>query len=398
MGKEGSTGQPTDSGAAFSELPPFSISAQGQDLTFYPAGPDRLERLLGLINGARESVRLCFYIFSEDNAGTAVRDALVEAARRGARVTLIIDGFGAEADEAFLQPLRDAGGTWHVFSSGWSQRYLIRNHQKLVIADGTAMLGGFNIADEYFAPPQADGWSDLGVTVEGSAVAQLARWFDELERWTADPKANWLAISRMIRDWDPGSGPGPTADRRPDAHPVELGACDPQGHCPRAAAGHDDGLFLARKPHGPPDRCLGAARRCPAGDGRQNRTIMPPSVPPARSMTYLLGCGAKVWEFMGCKLHTKLIVVDDTVYFGSANFDMRSLYVNLELMVRIEDAGLAERMRDFISHQIAASDEITPQVNKRRATLFNRIRWNVAWFLVTVVDYNVSRRLNLGLK
>jgi cardiolipin synthase len=55
-------------------------------------------------------------------------------------------------------------------------------------------------------------------------------------------------------------------------------------------------------------------------------------------------------------------------------------------------------MRDFISHQIAASEEITPQVNRRRATLFNRIRWNVAWFLVTVVDYNVSRRLNLGLK
>jgi cardiolipin synthase len=136
-----------------------------------------------------------------------VRDALVEAAQRGVRVTLIIDGFGADADEAFLQPLSDAGGDWHVFSSGWSQRYLIRNHQKMVIADGAAMLGGFNISDEYFAPPQVNGWSDLGVTVEGSAVIQLSRWFDEIERWTANPRANWLAISRMIRDWKPGTGP-----------------------------------------------------------------------------------------------------------------------------------------------------------------------------------------------
>lgn len=397
MGKEGSTGQLTDSGAAFCELPPFSITAQGLDLTFYPAGQDRLERLLSLINGARESVRLCFYIFSEDNAGTAVRDALVEAARRGARVTLIIDGFGAEVEEAFLQPLRDAGGAWHVFSSGWSQRYLIRNHQKLVIADGTAMLGGFNIADEYFATPQADGWSDLGVTVEGSAVPQLARWFDEIDRWTADPKSNWLAISRMIRDWDPGIGPvqlligGPTRTPSSWAQAIRKDI---------ARARRLDMTMAYFSPASRMARRIGAlARRgdvrlVMAGKSDNNATIGA-----TRSLyTYLLGCGAKVWEFMGCKLHTKLIVVDDTVYFGSANFDMRSLYVNLELMVRIEDAGLAEQMRDFISHQIAASEEITPQVNRRRATLFNRIRWNVAWFLVTVVDYNVSRRLNLGLK
>ena len=112
MGAERSSGQR----AAYSDLPPFSISAQGQDLVFYPAGKDRLERLLALIAGARESVRLCFYIFSEDSVGTKVRDALVGAARRGVKVTLIIDGFGASAGEVFLQPLRDAGGAWHVFS------------------------------------------------------------------------------------------------------------------------------------------------------------------------------------------------------------------------------------------------------------------------------------------
>ena len=137
----------------------------------------------------------------------------------------------------------------------------------------------------------------------------------------------------------------------------------------------------------------GTARLVMAGKSDNNATIGA-----ARSMyAYLLGCSAKVWEFTACKLHMKLIVIDDAVYFGSANFDMRSLYVNLELMLRIEDAALADRMRKFIRWHIAASEEITPQVNKRRATLFNRLRWNMAWFLVAVVDYNVSRRLNLGL-
>ena len=63
----------------------------------------------------------------------------------------------------------------------------------------------------------------------------------------------------------------------------------------------------------------------------------------------------------------------------------------------VEDAALADRMRAFVSQQIAASQRITVPLHKRRATLWNRIRWNVSWFLVTVMDYNVSRGLNLGL-
>ncbi|WP_332872614.1 phospholipase D-like domain-containing protein [Allopontixanthobacter sediminis] len=392
MGEERSSGV----GGAPAELPPFSISAQGQDLTFYPAGKDRLDRLLEMIGGARESVRMCFYIFAIDDTGRQVRDALVAAAERGVAVTLIIDGFGADADAEFLQPLSDAGGNWHVFSSGWSQRYLIRNHQKMVIADGTAMLGGFNIADDYFAPPKVNGWNDLAVTLEGSAVSQLSRWFDELERWSANPRSNWLAVSRMIREWSPGSGPvrlligGPT--RTPSSWAQAIRADLVRGRrLDMVMAYFSPASRMARRIGNLARR--GTARLVMAGKSDNNATIGA-----ARSMyAYLLGCSARVWEFTACKLHTKLIVIDDAVYFGSANFDMRSLYVNLELMLRIEDAALADRMRKFIGWHIAASEEITPQVNRRRATLFNRIRWNLAWFIVAVVDYNVSRQLNLGL-
>ncbi|MCL4673625.1 MAG: cardiolipin synthase B, partial [Sphingomonadaceae bacterium] len=77
----------------FRDEEPFTVAAQGQSLTFYPAGRDRLAALLALIEGARESLRLCFYIFVEDEAGIRVRDALVAAARRGVDTRLIVDGF-----------------------------------------------------------------------------------------------------------------------------------------------------------------------------------------------------------------------------------------------------------------------------------------------------------------
>ena len=152
----------------------------------------------------------------------------------------------------------------------------------------------------------------------------------------------------------------------------------------------------------PPDRlmrCIGRlARRGEARLLMAGKSDNPATVGATRSLyDYLLKHRAHVWEFTACRLHTKLIVLDDAVYFGSANFDMRSLYLNLELMIRIEHAGLADRMRVFIDDHIPASQRITPSLHKRRAGLWNRVRWNISWFLVSVVDYTVTRRLNLGL-
>src|SRR5690606_35742615 len=110
----------------------------------------------------------------------------------------------------------------------------------------------------------------------------------------------------------------------------------------------------------------------------------------------LLRAGARIWEFEACRLHTKLIVLDDVVYLGSANFDMRSLYLNLEIVLMIEDAALAERMRGYVSWHLPGSTEITRAVHAQRATWWNRLRWRVSWFVVAVVDDTLNRQLKLG--
>ena len=61
------------------------------------------------------------------------------------------------------------------------------------------------------------------------------------------------------------------------------------------------------------------------------------------------------------------------------------------------DAALADRMREFISWHIEASERISIPLHKQRATVWNRIRWNLSWLLVSVIDYTVTRRLNLGI-
>src|SRR3546814_6593172 len=56
----------------------------------------------------------------------------------------------------------------------------------------------------------------------------------------------------------------------------------------------------------------------------------------------LLKRGVEIYEYQPTKLHTKLFVLDDVVHIGSANLDMRSLFLNLEMMLRIDDRAFAE--------------------------------------------------------
>src|SRR5690606_12657199 len=115
---------------------------------------------------------------------------------------------GAMVDEAFFAGFSEAGGRYCSFHPRGGVRYLIRNHQKMVVADESiAMLGGFNIEDTHFAPPGEDGWTDLGFTVEGSLVARVSTWFAELEAWANDPHARFRAIRRRVRCWDAGPEP-----------------------------------------------------------------------------------------------------------------------------------------------------------------------------------------------
>ena len=82
----------------------------------------------------------------------------------------------------------------------------------------------------------------------------------------------------------------------------------------------------------------------------------------ASRFTYagLLRKGVEIYEYQPTKLHTKLFVIDDTVYIGSANYDIRSLFLNLELMLRIEDKAFAAHVRGYVDGEIAKSERITP--------------------------------------
>lgn len=376
---------------------PFQVTAHGHHFEFLPDGIHRFDALLAMIERAQSSIDMFYYMFQDDPAGRIVRDALVAAQQRGVFVHLVVDRFGTDAKECFFQPIVDAGGKFAVFNPRWTVRYLIRNHQKITVIDrSVAMLGGFNISEHYFQPPEEDGWADLGVLIHGSVVDDVCRWFGLLADWTEQSTSQYRAIRTMVRDWTPGEGPvrflvgGPT--RIPSNWNLNL----------KRDLAKGSKLDLVMAYFSPPRSFRrqirkiarrGDVRLVMAGKSDNGATIG------AARATYgaMLRAGADIYEFEPCKLHMKLIVVDDVVYFGSANFDHRSIRVNMELMVRVESAEMAEKVRGMIDTMEADSTQVTRALHRKRGGLFRRFQWYLSWFLVSTLDYTVSRRLNAGL-
>jgi len=104
--------------------------------------------------------------------------------------------------------------------------------------------------------------------------------------------------------------------------------------------------------------------------------------------------GVPMYENLPAKLHTRPFAADDVVHIGSSNFDFRSLYLNLEMMLRIDDPAFASMVRQYIEGEIARSREITRAYHRERSTPLRRMKWAMSYFLVTSMDYTVTRRLN----
>lgn len=361
-------------------------------------GDRRLERLLTLIDGAIRSIDLIMYIFEHDGAGSRVLGAMTAAAQRGVRVRAVIDSFGSgDVADSVFTPLREAGGTVTFFSRRWRSSYLVRNHQKLILIDGhVAVTGGFNIADDYLSKPSADCWFDLGLVVTGPTVERAVQWFDTIHDYTAHDDGKLLMLRRLVREWNIGTEPvqwlvgGPTERLSPWARAVRADL-DRGRRLDMTMAYFSPGQGVLRR--------LGRlARRGKARFIMAAKSDNPATIGASRLLYgFLLRRSADIWEYQPCKLHMKLIVIDDVTYIGTANFDMRSLFINVELMVRITDAAFAQRLRDFVAGLEPQCDVVTVESHKKRGTWLTRLRWFLAWFVVGFADYTVTRRLNFGL-
>jgi len=323
-----------------------------ESVALLDGGREAFPRMLEAIGRASQSIHLEVYTFSREGIGEEFLAALGEAARRGVRVKVILDGWGSALDGRHVQALLEADGCevriYHPLTSLLAGRFR-RDHRKILLVDGqAAFLGGVNISDEYghtgpgHAPEIEErdpDWLDLAVEVRGRA----AEWLDRRlrgERRTQPPGPVRIHLS--------GIGGGRPLRRR---YLKAIGAA-------RREVLLAHGYFI-------PDRrfvrsLTAAARRGVTVTlllaGRSDLLLARPAT--RRLYHQLLRAGVRIHEWTRSVHHAKAAAVDELRFLvGSFNLEPFSLS-NLEALVEVEDAAVAAAGKAWIATRIGQAREV----------------------------------------
>jgi cardiolipin synthase len=307
------------------------------------------ETFLREIQNAQRSIRIVTFVLADDDAGRPLVAALLERARAGLEVRLLIDDLlRFHAPRGQLRELVAAGARVERFMPLVHLPFLghnnLRNHRKIALFDGKrAIAGGMNLGHEYMGPtadPQR--WRDLSLLVEGEAVHELDAVF----------RADWeFACGEVLSE--PSKVPaGAIAVRVVPSGPDS--ASDPIYDADLTAIFRAEQRIWIATPYFVPDDALLRALVIAVRRGVDVRVLTPThsnhllsDLASASCLRDLSAAGVAIHQF-GKMLHAKTLLVDDSLcVVGSANFDMRSLFLNFEIALFFSGAAEVERLKSW---------------------------------------------------
>ncbi len=328
-----------------SDIPPEMCS----NVDILKGGAECFDALEKAIASAKHHVHLDYYIFAPGRVGARIRDLLVERAKAGVHVRLLVDAVGSYAlSRKFLKPLREVRAEIAFFNPASFARFRprinFRNHRKIVVVDGRiGFTGGVNVADEYLevqggGPP----WRDVHVRLEGGAVRWLQLVF--LEDWYFATDKTPHGRGYFPLDLPAARTPADEA-RDHDEHRVQIVASGPDLDAEAiqkvyfAAIAGAEKRVLVTTPYFVPDEPVLTALTTAAQRGLDVRLLVPRNsdsrIVTAAARSYfddLLRAGVRIFEYAPAMLHAKTLVIDDTLAcIGSANMDNRSFRLNFEI-------------------------------------------------------------------
>ncbi|MBO8134995.1 MULTISPECIES: cardiolipin synthase [Dickeya] len=339
---------------------------KGNQLQLLTSFDDTIRTLIRDIELARNNIEMVFYIWQAGGLVDQVMTALLAASRRGVKCRILLDSAGSVQffHSTYPEVMRAADIT--VVDAlqvnllrAFLRRMDLRQHRKVILIDNRiAYTGSMNMVDpRYFKQDSGVGqWVDLMVRIEGPVTTTMGviyslDWEMETGQRLPPPPPD---VNIMPFEQERGhtvqviaSGPGYPEDM---IHQALLTAVYSARH-----------QLIMTTPYFVPSDDLQHAICTAAQRGVEVSVIVPyknDSVMVGWAckafFTELLAAGVKIYQFEGGLLHTKSVLVDGQLSLvGTVNLDMRSLWLNFEITLVIDDDGfgsdLACVQEDYMS-------------------------------------------------
>jgi len=361
---------------------PVSVAGNSFRMLGDRHGHDTLEALHTEILAARHRIHISTYILSPDAVGREIRSLLVRRAREGVEVRLLVDAVGSWGTPMRLgRTLVKAGGQVARFnpvlpmqgkgSANW------RNHRKIAVFDGqVAIIGGQNLGLAYMGrEPSNRRFRDCSFRLAGPAAAALEQVF--IADWCQATDADSATFAELLRNQPEHQGEA-------DIEVIASGPdCvnDPLWEKYVALIENARVSITIVTPYFVPDKALFQLLVAVAAKGRRVRVMVP-----RRSDHRLLDfarrwylrqlkeAGAEILFFQPDVLHAKLFIADnESLVIGSANLDMRSLFLNYEIAAVVRDPAALAAVQSFVASLEAESTPYSEDLYRRSRTWRGRM-------------------------
>ena len=341
---------------------PLTINNETTVLT---NGREKFRVLREELEGASHHIHAEYYIFRDDKIGREIQDLLSRKSREGVQVRLLVDGAGSKGLPAvFFKTLKEKGIEAGVFFPVrfpyLGSRLNYRNHRKIVVVDGkTGFLGGMNVGDEYLSrDPRHGFWRDTHLRIKGEAVHVLQTTF--LNDWVFSTKRN-------VGGEEFYPAPGPSGNQLTQ---IIASGPDSKWYAVKqvlfaALAGATKTIHITT-PYLVPDESMLTMLQTTALSGLEVKVLVQ-GVPDHRlvywaSRSYfqeLLEAGVEIYQYQKGILHAKIATVDgSTAFVGSANFDIRSFELDLEVTAAIYDRELVNKLEKDFEQDLSESEQV----------------------------------------
>lgn len=344
---------------------------RGNRLTRLEDGAQFYPQMLAAIAGAQRSIALECYIFHPGEPGDAFAAALIERARAGVRVRIVLDAFGSRRlRRHHVQRLAAAGCqvAWHP-RARWRRAHRLTNstHREILVIDGrVAFTGGAGISDwwatSYKGQPP---WRDTMVRVDGPLVAGVQTVFAE----------NWLECRGDILagdDWFPSLDPCGSTEALVTRNSLSFAGSRALLQALVECSLHEIRLTT---PYFLPDPSFLSALIERARSGVSVTLLVPGKrmdhpwvrLSSRRLFRPLLDAGIRIFEYQPSMIHQKLMIVDRLwAVVGTTNFDMLSFEYLDEINVAVRDAVFARDWQARHDLDLAHSVEVQPSWHRSR--------------------------------
>ncbi|CAN5630637.1 phospholipase D-like domain-containing protein [soil metagenome] len=346
----------------------------GNKIELLQNGDEYFPAMLDAIRSAKQTVNFASYIMKSDGVGHQFRDALIERARAGVEVRVLLDGIGSgwSLDNSDVRMMTDGGckfAYYHPVQSWRMDRTNRRSHRRILVVDGkVGFTGGAAFQDKWSGHAQdKDHWRDTQVRLQGPIVNSLQSAF----------QSHWVKTFGEVLT---GAGQFPAL---PPAGPLQAQVVESRSFATAPVpmvqavsfASATKRIWITNPYCTPTDDQVSlltdAVRR-----GVDVRLLLPgphndqPLTQSAGRTAYghMLEGGAKIFEYQPTMIHSKTMVVDGIFSMvGSSNLDPRSSAINEELDVVVYDPGFGRQMEEAFERDLAQSREYTLEEFKNRS-------------------------------